>query len=88
MHRTVARRLARDPELLAQARVRLEVLCNANPHGRVYHDRWSALIDGPIERLLSAMTEDSEQARTMRQESPFTTLVTSTERKRAFAAVR
>lgn len=88
MHRAVARRLVREPGLLAAARNRLEFLRNANVHGHAYHDEWQHLIDGPIERLLATMTEDSERGATMRKESPFTTLVTEGERLRAFAEIR
>ena len=88
MHRAIARRLARNPTLLAIAHARLEDLRRINPHGRVYHDRWSSLLEGPLQTLLRAMTEDSFDAETIRKESPFTTLVTPAERRRAFAAVR
>jgi len=88
MHRAVARRLARDPGMVGVARIRLIQLRGANVHGRPYHDRWQCLLDGPVDVLLRAMTEDSEQATTLRRESPFSTLVTPSERKRAFADIR
>lgn len=88
MHRAVARRLARAPGMVDVARIRLIQLRGANVHGRPYHDRWQCLLDGPVDVLLRAMTEDSEQATTLRKDSPFSTLVTPSERKRAFADVR
>lgn len=88
MHRAVARRIARHPDLIATARARLEELRRINPHGRAYHDRWAALMSGSTEALLRAMTEDSELAASLRRESPFAILVTGEERRRAFAGVR
>jgi hypothetical protein len=54
----------------------------------MYHDRWAALLDGPLTRLLSALTEVSEQADALRKESPFTPLVTAEERRRVFESTR
>lgn len=88
MHRSVARRLVRHPELLADVRARLEGLRRINPHGRIYHDRWASLLEGPIEGLLRTLTEDSVDAETLRKESPFTALVTNDARRRAFADIR
>lgn len=88
LHQSVARRLASDPALRDVARQRLQKLREVNPHGRVYHDRWADLIDGPLTRLLRVMTEISEQADALRQESPFTVLVTPDERRRAFESAR
>ena len=60
----------------------------ANPHGDTYHNRWQELIDGPMDRLLRMLTEPSEEASTLRRESPFTTLVPSDERRRVFESLR
>jgi hypothetical protein len=88
LHEAVAQRLVRDPSLLAVAGQRLHRLREVNPHGAVYHDRWAALLDGPLARLLRTMTEPSEQAATLRQESPFTGLVPADERRRIFESLR
>lgn len=88
LHERAARRLAGNPALREVARDRLEKLRQVNPHGRVYHDRWQALLDGPLTRLLRAMTEASEQSDAMRQESPLTGLVTAEERRRVFESIR
>lgn len=88
MHCYVARRIAADPAVLSVASARLERLRHANPHGRIYHDRWQELISGPRVRLLRALTEDSESADALRKESPFTILVPPAERRRVFESVR
>ena len=88
LHQVAARRLAADPELRGIAHQRLRKLRKANPHGRVYQDRWEALLDGPLPSLLRTMTETSEQADALRKESPFTVLVRPDERRRVFTDVR
>jgi hypothetical protein len=88
LHRHVATRLAHDPALRSLARDRLATLRQVNPHGRVYHDRWETLLDGPLAALLRTLTEDSEQADTLRKESPFTVLIDAKSRRRIFDSVR
>jgi hypothetical protein len=88
LHQHVAERLARDPALRELARARLERLRQVNPHGRVYHDRWAELLDGPLPALLRTLTEPSAQSDDLRKESPFTTLLDATERERLFRSVR
>jgi hypothetical protein len=88
MHEFVAKRLINDRALLDVARNRLQRLREVNPHGGVYHERWQELIDGPMDRLLRTMVEPSQEASTLRQESPFTILVPSDERRRVFESLR
>jgi hypothetical protein len=84
----VAERLARDPSLRAIARERLEKLRQVNRHGRIYHDRWAALLDGPLPALLSTLTEASAESDDLRKESPFITLVDGPTRERIFRSIR
>jgi Fe2+ or Zn2+ uptake regulation protein len=90
LHRCVAERLVHDAstQMRQIARKRLQQLRHVNPHGQVYHDRWAALLDGPPALLFRTMTEESEHADALRKESPFTVLVTPTERRRIFGATR
>jgi hypothetical protein len=88
LHQCAARRLAGDPALREVVRERLHRIRVVNPHGRAYHDRWEALLDGPLPALLRTITESSEQADTLRKESPLTVLVTPEERRRVFENVR
>ena len=88
LHQRVAAQLARDPTLRNLARNRLQKLRQVNPHGRIYHDRWAALLDGPLPQLLRALTEVSEQADSLRKESPFTVLIDAEDRRRIFESIR
>ncbi len=84
LHASVARRLLAEPHLHEAARKRLGKLREVNPAGRVYHDRWAALLAEPMPKLLRVMAEDSAQAAALRRESPFTIFVPPKERTRIF----
>ncbi len=88
LHQRAAARLAGDPSLRDQVLARLQKLRQVNPHGRVYHDRWSALLEGPLQALLRTMTEESELADSLRKESPFTVLINAEDRRRIFESIR
>jgi len=47
-----------------------------------YRDAWSALLDGPMERLLEVLTDESETAIAMRQASPFSFVLDPKTRQR------
>jgi len=81
LHEHVARKLVREPDLVERARVRLAFLQSKNPSARAYHRRWMELIEGPRDALLRALSEDSESAADLRQESPFSTLLAPSERE-------
>lgn len=85
LHRQVAERLVRHPELKARVLERLEKIRTSNPAGRPYHDAWARLLDAPMPDLLRTMTEDSERAATLRRESPFTTLFDPVLRDKLFS---
>jgi DNA-binding transcriptional regulator GbsR (MarR family) len=87
LHEKIARKLIRQPERLEQARKRLRQLKSVNPAGKPYHQRWEALLQEPLPKLLRKMTEDSEEAATLRKESPFTILLTADERKSIFGKI-
>lgn len=88
LHQLVAERLVRDPSLCNLARERLQILRQVNPHECKHHDRWAALMDGPLPALLRTMTEVSEHADALRKQSPFTVLVDTNDRRRIFETVR
>jgi hypothetical protein len=88
LHQHAAVRLAGDPSLRDQVLARMQKLRQVNPRGRVYHDRWSALLAGPLPALLRTMTEVSEQSDSLRKESPFTVLINAEDRRRIFESVR
>lgn len=84
LHEIVAHKLVDHPELLDQSRERLAAISESNAAGRPYHVQWLELMQGPRDRLLRKMTEDSEEADLLRKESPFTPLINAEERRELF----
>ncbi len=88
MHEWIAIELIDRPELLNEARRRLQRIRAANPQGCVYHRRWEELLSGPLHELLRSMTEDGEQADVLRKESPLTFVMTPEQRRALYLQFR
>lgn len=90
LHRLVAAKLRENPEgVLAKARRNLAVLRQV--HGRsseTYLRRWEALLAGPVEELIRVMTSPAQEARDLRQCTPFAGVLSPGERWEAFRAFR
>jgi hypothetical protein len=86
-HRVVAGRLRDDPSAieLAKRRVREWRERGVAAH---YAARWEKLLDGPPDRLVQVMVADDEEARAMRQATPFAGVVGPRERWRIWDEVR
>ena len=69
LHREVARRLRADPEWVTRARERVRAWGDeVHPS---YRERWLALLSGPLDTLCDLLEADTEEARDLRQVSPF-----------------
>ena len=88
LHEAVARELVRNPEIVETGRRRVASLHAEGKIAAFYRDAWLAVLDLPIERLVVAICEDSEQARALRQTTPFAGVVAPRERGRIWRAVR
>ena len=73
LHRMVARRLAREPELVAQARLVLDRWKQAAPdHGwQGWLEEWDKLLALPVERVRREIVRRTETADRLRISSPF-----------------
>jgi hypothetical protein len=79
LHRAVAQKIRENPGLLAAARDNLRRwIGQGGP--RPYWAEWEALLDGPLGDLLIFMVSPSEDARRLRQCSPFAGILTPRER--------
>ena len=79
IHMVVAEKLRTDPALLNRARGNL-TRWRATLSG-AWMDEWQAVLDGPLERLLSFLGDRSERATRLRQSSPFAGVLTQQERR-------
>lgn len=83
LHRELAGKLRDDPQRvlevapknLGRLRTRL-----TSPISRTWVNRWSELIDSPVDRLITGMLADTPEGRELRQNSPFAGALTQDER--------
>lgn len=86
-----AGRLVGDPSgVLQRARENLAELKVVHSRGasRRWLDEWEALLNGPLDRILEALTSRAPRARELRQNSPFAGVLTDQERQRVLSAFR
>jgi hypothetical protein len=76
LHAEVARRVRTNPELRRAARERLSRISSA------YREAWSSFLDGPLDRLLEMLIDESEAATALRQASPFSFVIDPKTRQR------
>lgn len=70
MHRLVARRLGRDPELLGHAQQALNARARRMPDREFSRD-WETLLASPISELRRKLTSRQEEMARLRLSSPF-----------------
>ena len=80
-HRAIAARLAEDPEpALERARRHLRLLTRGHEHAAPMLDRWRCWLDLPVAELIHSMLDPAQDAREMRQVSPFAGVLSTEER--------
>src|SRR4051812_41544246 len=80
LHRAIAEKLRREPELLEIARDNLDRWSLMAGRSQPYWDAWRAILARPLPQIIEAMTEESEQMTAMRQATPFAGVLTPAER--------
>ncbi len=83
-HRLVADRL--DDQLISEARHRIDGWL-AQGRIPVYARRWRRVLDRPLEEIAGLMTADSQEARDLRQNSPFAGVLGERERREVIEAI-
>ena len=74
LHRQVAERLCQDPGLIARARANLERWMERHGDGPLQpaYQEWKELLDGhDVPEIIGLITEESERAARLRQNTPF-----------------
>lgn len=83
LHQAVARRLEDDPEaVLVAARRNLATMRSIHADGSAdrWLEAWAILLDGPVVEVVRALTDGSEAAHELRQNTPFAGILTASER--------
>lgn len=87
-HRVIAQRIAAEPERVETARRHIVAWGERRTLSSWYVERWLALLDGPLPALLDKLVEDSEDARALRQSTPFAGVLEARERRAIHRTVR
>ncbi|WP_373048753.1 hypothetical protein [Vulgatibacter sp.] len=87
-HRAVAARIERDPSLLEGVRARLDATIAAGGRSLPYAQAWRRLLERPLPELLAFLVDGGEEARALRQSTPFAGLLEPAERWRIWREVR
>jgi DNA-binding transcriptional MerR regulator len=85
-HQAIAARL--DDRLLADARERVARLGGEGHMHPAYVERWREVLGLPHERIAELLVADSQEARDLRQNSPFAGVLNEHERRRIIQSVR
>ena len=83
LHQLIAQKIRRDPELLQKARETLARWlgqARENDRSRDSLTEWQALLERPLEEILSFIASDDEEPNRLRQSSPFAGILTEEER--------
>jgi hypothetical protein len=80
LHREVARRLRDDPEVLENARRRVQRWQADGSVPRRWASRWAELLQGSAEEVARAITDTGQEARDLRQTTPFAGALDARER--------
>ncbi len=87
-HRAIAGRLGRQPEVLDNARRRVEGWLRAGEEAPFYARRWAEVLDQEIPQIEAFLVERSELADELRQSSPFAGALPPRERWRLWRETR
>jgi hypothetical protein len=88
LHRKIAALLQQDPALVERARVRVKSwLADGSVHPH-YTSAWIRLLEGPFETLLAILVDEGEEARALRQATPFAGFVDPRTRWKIWREVR
>jgi hypothetical protein len=88
MHRLIAERLEHEPQLVAAALRRVQAwLAEGRMHPE-YAKAWTAVLEGPLERLLDMLRDPGEKGCALRQCTPFVGVLDQRTRLRIWRDVR
>jgi hypothetical protein len=85
-HRAIAERLGEG--LIAEARERVDRLAAEGHMHPYYAKRWREILTLPVDRVAEEIAADSQDARDLRQSSPFAGVLNEHERRRIIETVR
>jgi transcriptional regulator with XRE-family HTH domain len=88
LHRHIAERLKKDPgTVIAKARSNLDKMRRLHPSAGIL-DHWERILKGSHEEIIRVLTSMDEEARELRQVTPFAGVLSVEDRATAYAEFR
>lgn len=87
-HQAVARRLLDEPALVEQARERLAAWIDEGGRAAPLARRWVEVLGRPLPEIVAFLNSDSDEARQLRQATPFAGLLPPRQRWQLWKDVR
>jgi transcriptional regulator with XRE-family HTH domain len=89
LHSRIAQQLQKAPEMvLSQARANLEHMWRLHPGSRPLLDEWADILAGPLEAVVSTLTDPGLRSRELRQVTPFAGVLDRLERSDVYRRFR
>jgi hypothetical protein len=71
LHRAIGERVRSHPELLMRAKARVSGWIERGEPHAFYAREWARILELPLDEMLAALVDTSENARALRQVTPF-----------------
>jgi len=88
LHREIAERISSDPRVLELARKRVRDAVAAGGPARPWYERWQEILGRSPTEVASFLIDDGEEARALRQVTPFAGVIPARRRWRIWREVR
>ncbi len=89
LHSRIAQRLQQAPEMvLSQARANVAHMRRLHPGARPLLDEWANILAGPLDEVVSSMTDPGLRFRELRQVTPFAGVLDPSERSDVYRRFR
>lgn len=88
LHEAIAERLEADPSILERARARVNGWLTSGEVAPLWARRWNEILSRPVDDIRSALIADTEEARALRQVTPFAGAIDPRTRWRIWREVR
>lgn len=89
VHRHIAELLRRDPgPVVSMARANLDKMRRLHPAAADTFDQWERILGGSIDEMVGVLTSADQDARELRQVTPFAGVLDARERALAYAEFR
>ena len=88
LHRIVAERAIGDASILDEAKVRVARWLASGVMAPAYAERWNSILSLPPSEVAERIVANTEDARALRQTTPFTFVVSPRDRWRLWREVR